>query len=169
MDVRVAAYAVVVDQRGMLLAHWNEAGRAGWTLPGGGIDPGEDPADAVVREVAEETGYEAVVEQLLGIDSRVVPAERRLHRRDVPLHALRVVYRARVVGGELRHELGGTTDEAAWFALAAVDALDRVELVDVGRRLAALPLEAGPGGVTAPRPAPPPAGRPAPAAPPTPR
>ena len=48
VDTRIAAYAVVVEDRGMLLAHWNEAGRAAWTLPGGGIDPGEDPADAVV-------------------------------------------------------------------------------------------------------------------------
>ena len=42
MDIRVAAYAVIVDDRGMLLSHWNEGGYSGWTLPGGGIDPGED-------------------------------------------------------------------------------------------------------------------------------
>ena len=48
------------------------------------------------------------------------------------------MYRARIVGGQLRHEADGTTDEAAWFALAAVDTLDRVELVDAGRAFAGL-------------------------------
>lgn len=148
MDTRVAAYAVVLDERGLLLAHWNEAGRSGWTLPGGGIDPGEDPADAVVREVEEETGHHAVVEQLLGIDSVVVPAERRLRATDRPLHALRIVYRARVVGGQLRDEVGGTTDRAAWFPLTEVAALGRVGLVDVGLRLAGLDVPAAPGSLS---------------------
>ena len=55
MDIRVAAYGVITQGDRILLAHWNESGRSGWTLPGGGIDPGEDPVDAVVREIAEET------------------------------------------------------------------------------------------------------------------
>jgi 8-oxo-dGTP diphosphatase len=138
VDLRVAAYAVIADERGLLLAHWNEEGRTGWTLPGGGIEPGEAPADAVVREVDEETGYAAAVDELLGIDSRVIAPERRLQPARGPLHLLRVVYRAHVTGGELRHEAQGTTDMAAWFPLNAIDDLDRVGLVDVGRTFAGL-------------------------------
>lgn len=139
MDIRVAAYAVVVDQGRLLLAHWSEGGRTGWSMPGGGIAPGEDPADAAVREVREETGYDVVLDELLGLDSLVVPGAARV----VPgpdLHALRVLYRAHVVGGELTHEVDGSTDEAAWVPLDAVDDLDRVDLVDVARRLAGLPV-----------------------------
>lgn len=137
MDIRVAAYGVIVDGPRILLAHWNESGRSGWTLPGGGIEAGEDPLDAVVREIAEETGYEARVGELLGIDSKVVPAEARFIAGAGPLHALRIVYRATVTGGSLRNELDGTTDEASWFSLAAIPNR-RVDLVDVALRMAGL-------------------------------
>jgi 8-oxo-dGTP diphosphatase len=137
MDIRVAAYGVIVDEGRILLAHWNEGGRSGWTLPGGGIDPGEDPADAVVREIAEETGYAAEAGELLGIDSHIVPAEHRFVPDAGPLHALRIVYRASVVSGALTNELDGSTDEAAWFALASIPSR-RVELVNVGLRMAGL-------------------------------
>ncbi|PJJ65287.1 NUDIX domain-containing protein [Compostimonas suwonensis] len=124
----------------MLLAHWNENGHSGWTLPGGGIDPGEDPADAALREILEETGYTAELGELIGINSHVVDAARRTHGEGVPLHALRIVYRARVVSGELTDEIGGSTDRAAWFPLEEVAALDRVGLVDVGLRFAGVSI-----------------------------
>ncbi len=72
---------------------------------------------------------------LLGVDSLVVPAADRINASEGPLHWLRVVYRAHVVGGELRDEVDGSTDAAAWFDLDEVPRLPRVELVDVGLRL----------------------------------
>jgi ADP-ribose pyrophosphatase YjhB (NUDIX family) len=138
VDIRVAAYAIIADQRGLLLAHWRQEQHSGWTLPGGGLDPGEHPAAAAVREVTEETGYHVELDELLGIDSIVIAAEDRLHSREVPQHSLRIVYRAHVVGGSLRHEQGGTTDQAAWFSLPQVAELQRVSLVDAGLRLAGL-------------------------------
>jgi 8-oxo-dGTP diphosphatase len=138
VDIRVAAYGVIVDGTRILLAHWNENGRTGWTLPGGGLEEGEDPADAAVREIAEETGYRGELDELLGIDSHIVAADDRLDASGRALHALRIVYRAHVAGGELTNELDGSTDEAAWFELAEVATLHRVGLVDVGLRLAGL-------------------------------
>ncbi|HAN24183.1 MAG: NUDIX domain-containing protein [Microbacterium sp.] len=139
MDIRVAAYAVITDAEGrVLLAHWNEGGRSGWTMPGGGIDPGEDPIDAARREVDEETGYEARIGALLGIDSQVIPAGKRFPGAASPLHALRIIYRAETVGGALRNEADGSTDEARWFSLTEVAALRRVSLVDISLRFAGL-------------------------------
>ncbi|QNP63319.1 NUDIX hydrolase [Streptomyces genisteinicus] len=133
--LRVAAYAVCVRDGQILLARWvARDGAKRWTLPGGGMDHGEDPLDTAVREVAEETGYRAEMTALLGIDS-----ERHSYSRALGASAdyqgLRIVYEGRVTGGELRPETGGSTDLAAWHPLAGVTALDRVPLVDTGLAL----------------------------------
>jgi ADP-ribose pyrophosphatase YjhB (NUDIX family) len=139
MDLRVAAYAVVTDDENrVLLARWTEGRRVAWTMPGGGLEAGEDPQDAVRREVREETGYTVQVQELLGIHSRVIPAGRRVQRAADPLHTLRIVYRAKISGGKLRFEKEGSTDMAGWFTLPALAELQRVKLVDIALRMAGI-------------------------------
>ncbi|MFJ9536224.1 NUDIX hydrolase [Streptomyces sp. NPDC101225] len=133
--LRVAAYAMCVRDEEILLARWTDGrGRPEWTLPGGGMEHGEDPYDTVLREVEEETGHLVEITGLLGVDSVSRTASRRFGRR-TDHHGVRLVYEARVIGGALRPEVGGSTDMAAWHPLAEVAALDRVGLVDVGLRL----------------------------------
>ncbi|WP_026423938.1 NUDIX hydrolase [Actinokineospora inagensis] len=142
-SLRVAAYAVCVESDKILLARW--VGREGkkWTLPGGGIDHGEHPQDAAVREVTEETGYAVRIDALLGIDSVRRHFTRTGLRRALAKagnatdwHGLRIVYAATVIGGELRFEENGSTDMAAWVDLADLSTLDRTDLVDTGLALA---------------------------------
>ena len=138
-DTRLAAYALIVDdQDRVLLASWNEAPEPQWTMPGGGVELEETPAEGAIRELREETGYDVELLKVLGVDTLVVPAEDRIDPPGRPMKSVRVVYDARIVGGELRHEVDGTTDEARWIPVSEVSSLPRVSLVD-----AALALRSG--------------------------
>lgn len=138
MDLRVAAYAVVERRGRLLLTHWRRGHMHGWTLPGGGLELGEDPRDAVVREVLEETGLEARVGKLLGVDSRVMVREEVPEGSDPELHTIRIVYRASVKDGPLRNEIDGSSDEARWVQLREIRALRTLSLVQTGMRMAGI-------------------------------
>ncbi|MFJ2744893.1 NUDIX hydrolase [Streptomyces sp. NPDC087440] len=136
MDLRLAAYAVCIEDGRLLLAHAVKPdGEQVWTLPGGQVEGGEDPVDAVVREVAEETGLDAEVVRILGVDSRTVPAAERHVAGRPALHNVGVFYRVRITGGRMRPEPNGETAESVWTPLADVPALRRSSLVDVGLAL----------------------------------
>lgn len=138
MEMRVAAYAVVERRGKLLLTHWRRGHLHGWTLPGGGLDPGEDPRDAVVREVFEETGLEARVGKLIGVDSRVMVREEVPEGVDPELHTIRIVYRAAANDGPLRNEVDGSSDEARWVPIREIKSLRTLSLVQVAIRMAGI-------------------------------
>ncbi|MGW2044450.1 NUDIX hydrolase [Streptomyces sp. NPDC001858] len=135
-SLRVAAYAVCVRGGQILLARSPAPdGTPEWVLPGGGMEHGEDPLDTVVRELDEETGYRVEVTGLLGIDSFRNVSRRDGLRGPEDHQGLRIVYEGRIAGGELRYEVNGSTDLAAWHHLDAVPDLVRVGLVDIALAL----------------------------------
>lgn len=62
-----ASGVVINDASEILLQRRSDDGR--WALPGGAIDPGEEPADAVIREVWEETGVTVMPERIISVES----------------------------------------------------------------------------------------------------
>jgi 8-oxo-dGTP diphosphatase len=121
---RVAAYAVILRDDEILLSRLSPLVTSDelWTLPGGGLDHGEDPRDAVIREIHEETGLDATVSDLARVYSAHMPSVWRGGRR-VNAHAVRIVYDGWVPAGSPVPrvvEVDGSTIEAAWQPVAAV-------------------------------------------------
>ena len=145
---RVAAYGLCVESGRVLLARLSNVTLmpGQWTLPGGGIDHGEHPRDAVVRELYEETGLRGRATELLGVDS----FQRSLAAGDDGIesyHAVRVLYRVAVEATEPLQVIdqGGSTDDVAWVDLAALADKDAWPLSPVARwSLTLMDVQGGP-------------------------
>jgi 8-oxo-dGTP diphosphatase len=136
---RLGAYALCRDdERRILLARFVAPGHPDsgrWTMPGGMVEWGEHPDDAVLRELEEETGLVGARRGVVAIWSQVLTAEVAVSGN--PGHLIGMIYDVEIVGGELRDEVGGTTDKAAWFTLAEARAMEHgsVDIVDFCLRL----------------------------------
>ena len=125
---RLSAYGLATDGDAVLMVQIGR-GAGGddgtWTLPGGGVEHGEPPAETVVREFADCTGLQVAVERLLdlGSDHRQLP-------NGVDFHGLYAVYAVAVTGGAL------TTDpelpQPTWVKATEFDGLP---MLDEMRRL----------------------------------
>jgi len=135
---RVGAYGVLRDDSGRLLLARNSGASEFpglWTLPGGGVEQGEHPDDAVIREFAEETGLEIRIDALRGVtaDLERLPSGKLEHTD-------RVIYDVTSVGGALRPETDGTTDLVEWVPSAALDGLPLMPFTARALDLPVVPL-----------------------------
>jgi ADP-ribose pyrophosphatase YjhB (NUDIX family) len=132
---RLAAKALIRRGDRILLARLSgravETGR--WTLPGGGVDHGESPETALVREVFEECGLAVLVRTLVGVHDAHLTGNAPDGRLE-DFHAVNLVYEAAVPDdAEPRvTEVDGTTDEVAWVSVADV-ASGEVPVTDLVR------------------------------------
>jgi len=112
-----AVTAVVMDGAGhVLLMQSKDNGT--WYLPGGATDPGEQPADAIVREVLEETGLIVEPTRILGVYADE-PA--RYANGDV-CYYVSTIFACEVRGGAL----GVNDDEASDVRYFSVNALPKI-------------------------------------------
>ena len=113
----VCVGAVAIDDgRLLLIRRGTDPGRGRWTLPGGRVDPGETVQEAVVRELLEETGVEAVVTGLVGVAERI----------DDDHHFVILDYAVEVLA-PAPPRAGSDALEAKWVDLAMVAEMDIVD------------------------------------------
>ena len=107
---RIAAYAVVRSSRGVLGTECSDktAVPGLWQLPGGGLNPGESPSEALIREVAEEVGLVVTVGAPFLVNE--------FHDPVSGYHQVDLFFRADLVGGDaLRLEdPEGVVNRARW-------------------------------------------------------
>ncbi|MFI9553069.1 NUDIX hydrolase [Nonomuraea endophytica] len=120
---RVSAYAIVTSAGRLLLTRLSENSPifppGAWHLPGGGIDPGEQPEQALARELREETGLDLTSAHLVAARTYAVT------RLGVSWHLVGLFYAAEVApGSPAVTEVNGTTDEVAWLPIATLTSPD---------------------------------------------
>jgi len=107
--------AVIKDEAGrlLLIKRGHEPGAGLWSIPGGRIEPGESDANALIREVLEETGLAVAAGRLLGVVHRPGLAGAVLDISD---------YLAVVTGGGLA--AGDDAADARWVTPAQMAGLE---------------------------------------------
>lgn len=112
-DVR--QYALLQDAAGNLLIlqlpkEYDEAAANTWTLPGGKLEPSDEPGEGLLREIAEETGLKP--------DLKGIAAVARWSNRNSK--KLAIFYRAEVSGTKPALKLSGEHQRAIWISPSEV-------------------------------------------------
>jgi 8-oxo-dGTP diphosphatase len=112
----VGVGVVVIDQgRLLLIKRWGPFRTGYWAVPGGKPEWGETLADCAVREVAEETGLDVELGDVIWVGDAMSDEDPPEH------HFVLIDFSARVIGGAL--EAGDDAKEAVFVDLSDVRSL----------------------------------------------
>jgi 8-oxo-dGTP pyrophosphatase MutT (NUDIX family) len=114
-----AVAGILRDDRGRVLLVQHVEGR--WQIPGGAIDPGERPLEALVRECREEADIEVRPGRILGAFGG--PEYRTSYENGDEVGYVTVVYEIELVDGTPRAD-GDETQAVGWFSPDELDGLD---------------------------------------------
>jgi ADP-ribose pyrophosphatase YjhB (NUDIX family) len=132
---RVAVYGLVRRAGDVLLTRISSRGAypGAWTLPGGGLDHGETPRDALAREMREECGVECEVGELLDVHDTHFRGTAPSGRFE-DFHGVHLVFRGTIPDDTDPRvvETDGTTDAVAWVSVADVES-GEIRVLDVVR------------------------------------
>jgi mutator protein MutT len=130
---------IVKDDRAIIIKRANEPYKGQWSIPGGRVELGESLADAVRREMREETGLEVAVGPLIEVFERIQHDEAAPAARDplqpppVRYHFVIIDYLCACTGGALC--AGDDAADARWVTSDELDEYDiRQSAVDVIRK-----------------------------------
>jgi len=112
---RVRVAAIIIRDGEILLVRHLKHGKTYWLLPGGGVDYGETLAEALVREIKEETNLDIVVGRPVLMNDSVPPDKHR--------HVLNIYFTARLTGGSLEAEQSTPLKEVGFFPVEALPGL----------------------------------------------
>jgi 8-oxo-dGTP pyrophosphatase MutT (NUDIX family) len=126
---RIAVYGLAVRGGEILLVRASERSNVPgvWFLPGGGVEPGENPEDALLREVGEEAGYTCAIGAVERVMSDVADVGRPTVER---IHSIRLIYRITLLDPVVRLESAGSSDGFEWVGLNAASERPLARFVD---------------------------------------
>ena len=127
MNYRSGALCVVIRDSKILMVKHNRGGKQYYTLPGGGIEPGETPEEAVLRELWEECSVSGKIIKKLGAYHPSYSGDTTIHSFHVDIGS-----QAPKLGENLSAEELQVLQEVRWMALDEICERDRAFLWSAG-------------------------------------